>query len=76
MRGSRWCWEVDDHAARTEEGEHRRADRPFHPEAEEDHSLDGWAGVVPLKLTAGTPRNCGDLRPDIATPEYAKNYSR
>jgi nitroimidazol reductase NimA-like FMN-containing flavoprotein (pyridoxamine 5'-phosphate oxidase superfamily) len=43
---------------------------------EEDHSLEGWAGVVPLKLTAGTPRNCGDLRPEISTPEYAKNYSR
>jgi nitroimidazol reductase NimA-like FMN-containing flavoprotein (pyridoxamine 5'-phosphate oxidase superfamily) len=43
---------------------------------EEDHSLEGWAGVVPLKLTAGTPRNCSDLGPDIPTPEYAKNYRR
>jgi len=43
---------------------------------EEDHALEGWAGVVPLKLTAGTPRNCSDLGPDIPTPEYAKNYRR
>jgi uncharacterized protein len=43
---------------------------------EEDHALDGWAGVVPLKLTAGAPRDCGDLKPGIPTPDYAKTYSR
>jgi uncharacterized protein len=43
---------------------------------EEDHTLEGWAGVIPLRLTAGTPRNCGDLTPGIPTPDYARNYSR
>jgi nitroimidazol reductase NimA-like FMN-containing flavoprotein (pyridoxamine 5'-phosphate oxidase superfamily) len=43
---------------------------------EEDHVLDGWAGVVPLKLTAGEPKNCADLRPGIPTPDYAKGYRR
>jgi uncharacterized protein len=43
---------------------------------EEDHTLEGWAGVIPLKLTAGTPRNCGDLTPGIPIPDYARNYSR
>jgi nitroimidazol reductase NimA-like FMN-containing flavoprotein (pyridoxamine 5'-phosphate oxidase superfamily) len=43
---------------------------------EEDHALDGWAGVVPLKLTAGAPRDCADLKSGIPTPEYAKTYSR
>jgi uncharacterized protein len=43
---------------------------------EEDHTLEGWAGVIPLRLTAGTPRNCGDLTPGIPVPDYARNYSR
>jgi nitroimidazol reductase NimA-like FMN-containing flavoprotein (pyridoxamine 5'-phosphate oxidase superfamily) len=43
---------------------------------EEDHTLEGWAGVIPLRLTAGTPRNCGDLTPGIPIPDYARNYSR
>ena len=43
---------------------------------EEDHALDLWAGVVPLKLVAGEPRNCGDLKPGIPTPDYAKLYKR
>jgi nitroimidazol reductase NimA-like FMN-containing flavoprotein (pyridoxamine 5'-phosphate oxidase superfamily) len=43
---------------------------------EEDHVLDGWAGVVPLKLTAGAPRDCANLKPGIPTPDYAKTYSR
>ena len=43
---------------------------------EEDHALDGWAGVVPLKLTAGAPRDCANLKPGIPTPDYAKTYRR
>lgn len=43
---------------------------------EEDHTLEGWAGVIPLRLVAGTPRNCGDLTPGIPIPDYARNYRR
>jgi uncharacterized protein len=43
---------------------------------EEDHQLDGWAGVVPLKLTAGEPENCVSLKSGIAIPDYARNYTR
>ncbi|WP_234684822.1 pyridoxamine 5'-phosphate oxidase family protein [Bradyrhizobium monzae] len=42
----------------------------------EDHALDVWAGVVPLKLVAGEPRNCPDLKPGIPTPDYAARYKR
>jgi nitroimidazol reductase NimA-like FMN-containing flavoprotein (pyridoxamine 5'-phosphate oxidase superfamily) len=42
----------------------------------EDFALDGWAGVIPLKLTAGEPKNCRNLRPGIETPHYVENYSR
>jgi nitroimidazol reductase NimA-like FMN-containing flavoprotein (pyridoxamine 5'-phosphate oxidase superfamily) len=34
----------------------------------EDVSGDAWAGVVPLTLVAGEPRNAPDLRPGIAVP--------
>jgi hypothetical protein len=44
------------------------------PEA--DHQLDTWSGVIPLQLTAGPPRNCRDLKPGIAVPDYARNYRR
>jgi nitroimidazol reductase NimA-like FMN-containing flavoprotein (pyridoxamine 5'-phosphate oxidase superfamily) len=43
---------------------------------DEDLALDGWAGVVPLRLVAGAPVDCGSLKPGIETPEYAKSYSR
>src|SRR5258708_7913532 len=43
---------------------------------EEDHALDSWAGVVPLKLVAGTPKNCVNLKPGIPMPDYANNYRR
>jgi uncharacterized protein len=43
---------------------------------EEDHALDLWAGVVPLRLAAGAPKNCVDLKPGIPTPDYANNYRR
>jgi uncharacterized protein len=43
---------------------------------QEDHALDLWAGVIPLGLAAGAPRNCADLKPGIPTPNYASHYRR
>jgi uncharacterized protein len=43
---------------------------------EEDYSLPIWAGVVPLKLTAGEPINDPRLPEDIPVPDYAENYKR
>jgi hypothetical protein len=43
---------------------------------EEDYDLPVWAGVVPLQLTASEPINDPRLKADVATPEYARQYSR
>jgi hypothetical protein len=43
---------------------------------EEDYALPLWAGVVPLKLTAGTPINDPLLPTGIEPPGYARNYKR
>ena len=43
---------------------------------EEDYSLPMWAGVVPLKLTAGPPINDPRLPEGVPVPEYASNYRR
>jgi len=43
---------------------------------EADYALPLWAGVVPLKLTAGTPIDDPRLPKGIATPGYARNYKR
>lgn len=43
---------------------------------EEDYALQMWAGVVPLKLTAGEPINDPRLPEGIPVPDYAKNYKR
>jgi nitroimidazol reductase NimA-like FMN-containing flavoprotein (pyridoxamine 5'-phosphate oxidase superfamily) len=43
---------------------------------EEDYELSVWAGVVPLKLTAGAPISDGRLPPGIQPPEYAREYAR
>jgi nitroimidazol reductase NimA-like FMN-containing flavoprotein (pyridoxamine 5'-phosphate oxidase superfamily) len=43
---------------------------------EEDYELSVWAGVVPLKLTAGTPVNDDRLTTGIEPPEYAREYAR
>jgi len=43
---------------------------------EEDYSLRMWAGVVPLKLTAGPPINDPRLPEGVPVPEYASNYRR
>lgn len=42
----------------------------------EDLELDVWAGVVPLKLVAGTPIPAPDLRGGRAVPGYAADYRR
>lgn len=43
---------------------------------EEDYALPLWAGVVPLKLTAGTPIDDPRLAKGIDPPGYARNYKR
>jgi nitroimidazol reductase NimA-like FMN-containing flavoprotein (pyridoxamine 5'-phosphate oxidase superfamily) len=43
---------------------------------EEDYALNVWAGVVPLKLSAGPPINDPRLPEGIEPPAYARNYSR
>ena len=36
----------------------------------QDCALPHWAGVVPLRLQAGTPLPAGDLDPAVAVPAY------
>lgn len=43
---------------------------------EEDYALPMWAGIVPLKLTAGEPINDPRLSAEIPVPDYAANYKR
>ncbi|HLF83408.1 MAG TPA: pyridoxamine 5'-phosphate oxidase family protein [Blastocatellia bacterium] len=43
---------------------------------EEDYGLSVWAGVVPLKLTAGAPITDDRLPAGIEPPEYATSYAR
>jgi nitroimidazol reductase NimA-like FMN-containing flavoprotein (pyridoxamine 5'-phosphate oxidase superfamily) len=43
---------------------------------DEDYSLDVWAGVLPLLMTAGKPVADARLERGIAIPEYVENYSR
>jgi len=43
---------------------------------ESDYALPLWAGVVPLKLTAGTPIDDPRLPRGIEPPDYARNYKR
>jgi uncharacterized protein len=43
---------------------------------EADYELPLWAGVVPLKLTAGTPIDDPRLPEGIEAPDYARNYKR
>jgi uncharacterized protein len=42
----------------------------------EDHELNVWAGVIPLKLEAGKPIDDALLKEGIAAPKYALNYKR
>ena len=43
---------------------------------EADYALPLWAGVVPLKLTAGNPIDDPLLPKGIEPPDYARNYKR
>ena len=43
---------------------------------EADYALPLWAGVVPLKLTSGTPIDDPRLPKGIEAPDYARNYKR
>ena len=43
---------------------------------EDDYALPLWAGVVPLKLTAGNPIDDPRLPKGIEPPGYARNYKR
>jgi nitroimidazol reductase NimA-like FMN-containing flavoprotein (pyridoxamine 5'-phosphate oxidase superfamily) len=42
----------------------------------EDLALPHWAGVVPLRLAAGTPEPAADLDPVIPMPAYLTSYRR
>ena len=43
---------------------------------EPDYALPLWAGIVPLKLTAGTPIDDPRLAKGVEPPDYARNYKR
>ena len=43
---------------------------------EEDYALPIWAGIVPLKLTAGKPIKDPRLPAEIPVPDYAAHYKR
>jgi uncharacterized protein len=43
---------------------------------ESDYGLSVWAGVIPLKMVAGTPIHDPRLDPAYPVPSYAENYSR
>jgi len=41
-----------------------------------DEELPYWAGVIPLKLTAGAPVPDEQLKPGVGMPDYLIDYSR
>lgn len=43
---------------------------------EEDYRLRVWAGVVPMKLTAGEPVDDGRVPEGVPIPDYVKHYKR
>lgn len=43
---------------------------------EEDYALPMWAGIVPLRLTAGAPIADARLKRGVQAPEYAVHYAR
>ena len=42
----------------------------------EDMDLPGWAGLIPLSLTAGTPLPDPEQPADRPVPDYARSYRR
>lgn len=51
-----------------------RSGAPLDDEA--DYELDVWAGVIPLRLTAGVPVDDAQLKEGITAPHYASTYKR
>lgn len=46
-------------------------------DVDEDYEQENrWAGIIPIRVTAGAPVDCPRLKPGIATPDYAKAYKR
>lgn len=43
---------------------------------DEDYELEIWAGVIPLRLTAGAPVDDPNLKSKISPPDYATSYHR
>ena len=43
---------------------------------DEDYALDVWAGVLPLRIEAGTPIDDTKLNSGIEVPEYVSKYKR
>ncbi len=43
---------------------------------EEDYALDVWAGVIPLRLSAGSPVVDGKLKAGISIPPSVADYKR
>lgn len=43
---------------------------------DEDYELPYWAGVLPLKMVAGTPEDDGKLKAGVEVPESIRNYRR
>lgn len=43
---------------------------------DEDYELNVWAGVIPLKITAGAAENDTKLKSGIAVPDHVLNYKR
>jgi hypothetical protein len=42
---------------------------------DEDYALDAWAGVVPLRVSAGAPQPDPLLRPGIEVPEHVRQLA-
>jgi nitroimidazol reductase NimA-like FMN-containing flavoprotein (pyridoxamine 5'-phosphate oxidase superfamily) len=60
--------DIDEASAKIREG------APIDDQA--DYQLDVWAGVIPLRLTAGAPVDDPKLNEGITVPLYASSYKR
>lgn len=43
---------------------------------EDDYELPFWAGIVPLRMVAGEPKDDGKLKDGVEVPEYVVKYER
>lgn len=43
---------------------------------DEDYELPFWAGVLPLNVVAGQPKDDGRLKDGVGVPDYVANYRR